>query len=110
MHTYANIFIKDSMFTVPDDQKTPIIMVGPGTGVCPFIGIIEERRQLQTAASQQLSKTLLFFGCRNQNSDYIFRDTLEKAKTDEIVELSVAYSRPEGGPDAAKGYYVQDIM
>jgi sulfite reductase alpha subunit-like flavoprotein len=40
----ARVFIKDSMFDLPADQaKTPLICVGPGTGVVPFIGFLQDR-------------------------------------------------------------------
>lgn len=39
----SRVFIKDSSFLMPKSHTTPIIMVGPGTGIVPFIGFIEER-------------------------------------------------------------------
>jgi len=44
----ANVFVKDSMFHIPTDMSTPLVMVGPGTGVVPFIGIIEDREYLKS--------------------------------------------------------------
>lgn len=51
----VNIFIKPSdSFALPDDPKHPILMIGPGTGVAPFIGFIEHRRaQQETNAKAQ---------------------------------------------------------
>ena len=40
--TQCNIFVKDSMFELPNKTDTDIIMIGPGTGIVPFIGFIEE--------------------------------------------------------------------
>ena len=39
---------------------------------------------------------MLYFGCRDQNSDFIFKDTIEKAKKDGLVKVDVAFSRPQG--------------
>jgi len=40
--TQCNIFVKDSMFELPNKTDTDMIMIGPGTGIVPFIGFIEE--------------------------------------------------------------------
>lgn len=62
------------MFVIPEDEKTPVIMVGPGTGVVPFIGFIEEREA--KGMSGQRGETHLFFGCRRPNTDFIFKHIL----------------------------------
>jgi sulfite reductase (NADPH) flavoprotein alpha-component len=40
--TQCNIFVKDSMFEMPTNSDTDMIMIGPGTGIVPFIGFTEE--------------------------------------------------------------------
>lgn len=44
----CNVFVKDSFFLIPKEMSTPLVMVGPGTGVVPFIGIIEDREYLKS--------------------------------------------------------------
>lgn len=97
-------------FRLPDDLRTPLIMIGPGTGVAPFVGFLEQRRQL-AAAGEVLGEAHLYFGCRRPDEDFIFRAELETAVAggDDAVltSLNVAHSRPEKG---GEGRYVQDVL
>jgi len=61
-------------FRHPKDLDKAVIMIGPGTGVAPFRGFLQERsRMLQEKASTSPAQSWLFFGCRHQDADYIFK-------------------------------------
>lgn len=100
------IFVRtpESGFQLPEDSETPIIMVGPGTGVAPFRGFLQAR-----TAMKQEGKTLgaahLYFGCRNEE-DFIYREELEQYERDGVVTLHTAFSRK--GQDEKT--YVQHLM
>ena len=68
----CNVFVKDSMFTLP--KEAPLIMIGPGTGIVPFIGFLETFM----ATAPYSNKTSLYFGCRSESKDFIYKEFLEK--------------------------------
>ena len=91
-------------FRLPDDPNIPIIMIGPGTGVAPFRGFIQERRA-QKKAGANLGEALLFFGCRHPKHDFLYEKELKKADKDGIIELHPAFSRL-----TSDRVYVQDLL
>lgn len=96
------IFIQGNKnFRVPADGNLPIIMVGPGTGVAPFRGFLQERR-----ARGDTGKNWLFFGEQHAATDFYYKDELEEfQKQGVLTELSLAFSR-----DQQQKIYVQDRM
>lgn len=105
--TPVRVVVKDtgSAFHLPADASVPLILVGPGTGLAPLRGFIQERHA-QRATGMNVGPTLLFFGCRNE-SDYLYREELEAYRAEGTLDLlAVAFSRKEGTPKT----YVQDLI
>lgn len=91
-------------FRMPEDPATPLIMVGPGTGIAPFRGFLAERARLKSEGAEP-GPAMLFFGCRHPDQDFIYREELEGHDADGIVDLHVAFSRAEKSK-----VYVQDLL
>jgi sulfite reductase (NADPH) flavoprotein alpha-component len=88
-------------FALPACGNTPIVMVGPGTGVAPFRAFLQERM-----AAKAKGPAWLFFGHQRRATDFFYEDELsgfQAAGT--LAKLSLAWSR-----DAEKKVYVQDKM
>ncbi len=76
-------------------------MVGPGTGVAPFRGFLQERQ-----ARGDAGKNWLFFGEQHAASDFYYQDEIQQFQKDGVLnELSLAFSR-----DQTQKIYVQDRM
>ena len=97
--------IRRSKFKLPITGKTPLIMVGAGTGLAPFRAFLSERCQVQKFG-KEIGQMIIFFGCRNPEEDYIYRDELEKIQKilGNKLRLVTAFSRQDGTPRR----YVQD--
>jgi sulfite reductase alpha subunit-like flavoprotein len=90
-----------SNFRPPSDPHTPMIMIGPGTGIAPFRGFLQERRALGHAGSNWL-----FFGEQHAATDYYYSDEIEEMHADGfLTELDLAFSR-----DQRDKVYVQHLM
>jgi cytochrome P450/NADPH-cytochrome P450 reductase len=91
-------------FRLPEDASIPIIMIGPGTGLAPFRGFMQERAALK-ARGTTLGPSMLFFGCRHPDQDYLYADELKGFEAGGITELHTAFSRAEGPKT-----YVQNLL
>lgn len=91
-----------STFHLPSDPCVPVVMVGPGTGVAPFIGFLQQREKEREANQEAtFGEMWLFFGCRHKDKDFLFREELEKfVHNGTLSHLIVCFSRDE--PDAAE--------
>ncbi|MET7955210.1 bifunctional nitrate reductase/sulfite reductase flavoprotein subunit alpha [Streptomyces sp. NPDC005317] len=88
-------------FRPPADPATPMVMVGPGTGVAPFVGFLDERRALGHRAANWL-----FFGEQRSATDFYYREELDFLRRDgTLTRLDTAFSR-----DQRAKIYVQDRM
>ena len=88
-------------FHLPDNPDTPIIMIGPGTGIAPFRAYLQERKV--TGAK---GKNWLFFGAQHEKCDFAYQEDFEVFMKDGILtRLDCAWSR-----DQAQKIYVQNKM
>lgn len=88
-------------FHLPEDPNTPIIMVGPGTGIAPFRAFLQERQAIGAKGANWL-----YFGAQHKTCDYAYGDEFEKWKADGfLTRLDCAWSR-----DQAHKVYVQHKM
>lgn len=88
-------------FHPPQDPTAPMVMVGPGTGVAPFLGFLAERRALGHSGDNWL-----FFGEQHAATDFYYRDELDGLRQDGVLtRLDTAFSR-----DQRSKVYVQDRM
>uniref|UniRef100_F6UGP3 Methionine synthase reductase n=1 Tax=Monodelphis domestica TaxID=13616 RepID=F6UGP3_MONDO len=82
-------------FRLPNDPSVPIIMIGPGTGIAPFIGFLQHREKIQEQHPDgSFGAMWLFFGCRHRDRDYLFREDLSHfVKKGILTQLQVCFSR-----------------
>uniref|UniRef100_H3AFP6 Methionine synthase reductase n=1 Tax=Latimeria chalumnae TaxID=7897 RepID=H3AFP6_LATCH len=102
-----------SFFHLPADPSLPVVMVGPGTGIAPFIGFLQHReKQREESDDCAFGETWLFFGCRHHDKDWLFRNTLKHfLEKGTLTHLKICFSREEPaspGEVKAKPKYVQD--
>jgi sulfite reductase (NADPH) flavoprotein alpha-component len=100
LHTELDFYIhKNNNFRLPEDENTPIIMIGPGTGIAPFRSFIAHRD-----ATGAEGKNWLFFGEQHFVSDFYYQTEIQEwISTGVLSQFDVAFSR-----DQKEKIYVQD--
>jgi len=99
--TLSVYFAPNNSFTLPENDATPIIMIGPGTGIAPFRGFLQEREQRKAKGP-----SWLFFGDQHEESDFLYKKELETWLDQGVLHrLDVAFSR-----DQESKVYVQNRM
>jgi sulfite reductase (NADPH) flavoprotein alpha-component len=100
--TRPGVFVHvNKAFRLPENPETPVIMVGPGTGIAPFRAFLEERR-----ASGASGPNWLFFGNPHRATDFLYEDELTGFLADGTLRrLDLAWSR-----DQREKHYVQHLM
>ncbi len=98
----APVFVqRNPRFRLPADAGTPVVMIGPGTGIAPFRAFLHHRR-----SHGLTGRTWLFFGDRHARCDFLYRSELESfVKGQELSRLDTAFSR-----DQHDKIYVQHRM
>jgi sulfite reductase (NADPH) flavoprotein alpha-component len=88
-------------FHMPEDPNTPLIMIGPGTGIAPFRAFLQDRQ-----ATGAKGKNWLFFGAQREKCDYAYKEDWKRFTSDGLLtKLDCAWSR-----DQTHKIYVQNKM
>lgn len=114
------VHVRRSTFRLPTNPKSPVIMIGPGTGVAPFRGFIQERvamarRTIEKNGPEGLAdwgSIRLYFGSRTSTTDYLYKDEWSEYAKELHGKFTMrnAFSRePPFKPDGSK-IYVQDLI
>lgn len=99
------IYVRKSQFRLPFKSNTPVIMIGPGTGLAPFRGFIQERF-VAKRDGKPVGDTVLYFGCRHKAEDFLYEDELDEYMKDgTLSHIHLAFSR-----DQEKKVYVQHLL
>ena len=88
----VSVFIeKNPAFKLPENDETPVILVGAGTGIAPYRAFLQHRE-----SNNQKGKTWLFFGERHFHSDFLYQLEWQKLLKDGYLEkIDVAFSRDQ---------------
>jgi NADPH-ferrihemoprotein reductase len=97
----VRLIVRPSTFRLPLDTSTPILMIGPGTGIAPMRALIQERIY-QKASGQNV----LYFGCKREDQDFLYKDELRAWQVSGALDLKVAFSRV----NPSQKEYVQHLL
>ncbi|KAF2448390.1 sulfite reductase flavo protein alpha-component [Karstenula rhodostoma CBS 690.94] len=99
---------KGGLGVTKKETERPVVMVGPGTGIAPMRALTYQRKFWREESQHKDigARDMLFFGCRNAESDYYFKDEWAQLQKEGIpLDVFVAFSR-----DQREKVYVQDLV
>lgn len=98
----VKVFVEhNDNFRLPKNNDTPVIMVGPGTGVAPFRAFMQQRE-----ADEATGDNWMFFGDQTFTQDFLYQVEWQNyLKSGLLTRMDVAFSR-----DQAEKVYVQDRL
>ncbi|PWN39920.1 riboflavin synthase domain-like protein, partial [Ceraceosorus guamensis] len=111
--TILPVRFKRGTLRLPQSPQTPVVFVGPGTGVAPIRALVQQRVRSLPARNSDPNNTLVFLGCRHSQRDWLFRDDWkqlagEDAQSSPILRYFLAASRE--AEDGAKTYVQDKIL
>jgi sulfite reductase alpha subunit-like flavoprotein len=82
-------------FQLPENQVLPVIMIGTGTGIAPFRGFWQERKNcFLKNPNNKYGQLILYYGCRHSEKDYLYKEEIsELTKKNILSSVYVAFSR-----------------
>jgi sulfite reductase alpha subunit-like flavoprotein len=87
--------VNPAVVHLPEDPKTPLVMVGLGTGLAPFRSFIQQRI-MQRDAGIEVGECLLYFGARYEATEFMYSDEMYAWQKDGILtDLKLAFSRDQ---------------
>lgn len=94
---YGYVRVPSPTFALPADPTTPLILIGPGTGIAPLRGFLEERAW-QHANGTQVGLSQVFVGCRHPEHDYFYRQEMHDWEQAGIAQVHTSFSAVTGHP------------
>nr|VWO96020.1 Beta-lactamase (EC [Ganoderma boninense] len=101
------IGVQKGFIALPPDPATPLICVGPGTGVAPMRAVIQERLSVDAGVAGK-DTLALYFGCRSEAKDHHYGAEWRALAAEGKLAYRVAFSRD--GPEGKARTYVQDLI
>ena len=115
----CRVFVRPSTFRLPKQLSTPVVMIGPGTGLAPMRALLQDRQwqgEHQTNGNGNghgnghgvpaAGKNTLYFGCQKRSVDFIYRDEMEAYQASGVLSsLQLAFSREQ-----EQKVYVQHLI
>ena len=111
----CRVYVRPSTFRLPTALTTPIVMVGPGTGIAPMRALLQERKFLgaknggaygAVGLKVPPNKNTLYFGCKHSAVDFLYKDELLAFQQEGVLtQLHTAFSRQQ-----AEKVYVQHLV
>ncbi|MFD3656701.1 bifunctional cytochrome P450/NADPH--P450 reductase [Streptomyces sp. NPDC058620] len=94
---YGYVRVPSPTFAPPPDPATPLVLIGPGTGIAPLRGFLEERASQQENGIK-VGLSQVFVGCRHPEHDYFYGQEMHAWEQSGIAQVHTAFSAVTGHP------------